>query len=66
MALKLFLNVLYTVGIVISLYTVYWGFTHGQYAFLLGGVFIAAIFIVLKIRLVKQVRAMENPSKKIS
>ena len=66
MALKLFLNVLYTIGIVISLYTVYWGYTNSQYAFLLGGVFIAAIFIVLKIRLVKQVRAMENPSKKTS
>jgi hypothetical protein len=66
MALKLFLNVLYTIGIVISLYAVYWGYTTGHYAFILGGVFIAAIFIVLKIRLVKQVRAMENPSKKVN
>ncbi|MFD1256362.1 DUF6358 family protein [Mucilaginibacter terrae] len=64
MALKLFLNVIYTIGILISLYTVYWGYTNSQYVYLLGGLLIATIFVVLKIQLVKQVRAMEKPIKK--
>lgn len=60
----MFLSVLYNIGIFISLYTVYWGFTNKRYEFLAGGVFIAIIFIVLKIRLLKQVRAMQDPKNK--
>ena len=60
----MFLSVLYNLIIFISLYTVYWGFNNKRYEFLAGGVFIAVIFIVLKIRLLKQVRAMQDPRKK--
>jgi hypothetical protein len=64
MAGRMFLSVLYNLGIFISLYTVYWGYTNKRYEFVVGALFIAAIFIVLKIRLLKQVRSMQDPKKK--
>lgn len=60
----MFLSVVYNIIIFICLYTVYWGFSNKRYDFLTAAVILAAIFIVLKVRLLKQVRAMENPSKK--
>ncbi|QJD96435.1 hypothetical protein HH214_11415 [Mucilaginibacter robiniae] len=64
MKLKMLLNVLYTIGVVLSLYTIYWGATHQRYEFVMGAVFIGGILIMLKIKLLKEVRAMENPVKK--
>jgi hypothetical protein len=64
MKLKMLLSVVYNIGIFICLYIVYWGYSHQQYAFLLGALFIAVMFVILKIRLLKQVRSMENTVKK--
>ncbi|WP_345954477.1 DUF6358 family protein [Mucilaginibacter sp. PAMB04168] len=64
MGFKMFLSVVYNIGIFISLYMAYWGFTHQQYIFVAAGILIAALFIFLKIRLLKQVKAMERPVKK--
>ncbi|RYE20142.1 MAG: hypothetical protein EOP51_18480 [Sphingobacteriales bacterium] len=60
MGKKLALNVLYNVGIVVSLFVGYEGFMAGNYAFVLGAAFIATILIVLKLRLVKEVREMNK------
>ncbi|MVN90982.1 DUF6358 family protein [Mucilaginibacter aquatilis] len=64
MAFKLLLNVLYTIGILISLYTIYWGVTHGRWEFIVGGAFVGIIFFLLKITLMKEVRAMQKPASK--
>ena len=57
MALKLFLNVLYTIGIFICAAIAYWGYQHARYEFIMGGVFVAALLIVLKIKLLRDLRA---------
>jgi len=64
MGFKLLLNILYTIGIVVCLYIVYWGFINQRYAFVLGAGFIAAMLVILKIRLLKQVRSLQNNHNK--
>lgn len=63
MAKKMFLNVLFNICIFICLITGYtYGIEKGNYVFLAGAVFIIAIFIVLKVRLLKEVKnAQKNP-----
>jgi hypothetical protein len=63
MAKKMFLNVLYNICIFICIIAGYhYGIELGNYVFLIGAVFIIAIFIVLKIRLLKEVKnAQKNP-----
>jgi hypothetical protein len=56
MGLKLFLNVLYTIGIFVCVAIGYWAFQHAQYPYILGAVFIAGIFVILKIKLLKELR----------
>ncbi|QKJ31881.1 hypothetical protein HQ865_19635 [Mucilaginibacter mali] len=56
MALKLFLNVLYTIGIFVCAAIVYWAFPLQRYEFVIGGVFVAGLFIILKIKLLKELR----------
>lgn len=60
MGKKLFLNVLYTIGIFLCLLVAYKGFTDKQYAYIVGGLFCAALLVVLKIRLLKEVRDMQK------
>ncbi|MEO6150973.1 MAG: DUF6358 family protein [Mucilaginibacter sp.] len=60
MGKKIALNVLYNVGIVISLFVGYEGFMAGNYAYVLAAAFIATILIVLKIKLVKEVKEMNK------
>ena len=57
MGKKILLNTAYNIGIFITLMTAYWGFTQSRYEFVAAGVFVAAIFIVLKIKLIKEIRA---------
>jgi hypothetical protein len=64
MGLKLLLNVLYTVGIMVCLFILYWGFTNKQYAIVLGSAFIAAMLIFLKLRLLKEVKEIQKNFKK--
>jgi len=53
---KIALNVLYNIAILLSLYAIYIGFESKRYEFCLAGVFTAAIFIILKLKLVKQIK----------
>ena len=62
MGKKLFLNVFYNIVIFICLITGYqWGIVPKNYVYLLGSIAIIAIFIVLKIKLLKEVK---NAQKK--
>ena len=60
MGKKLALNVLYNVGIFICLALAYEGFQGKHYEYIAGAVFIGAIFIILKIRLLKEVRDIQK------
>lgn len=60
----MFLSIVYNIAIFICLYTVYWGYTNGRYDFLAGAVVLAGVFVVLKLSLLKEVRAMQDPRKK--
>jgi hypothetical protein len=65
MGKKLFLNVFYNIGIFICLITGYqYGFAANppQYGYVAAAAVIIAIFIVLKVRLLKEVKnAQKNP-----
>jgi hypothetical protein len=58
---KLALNLLYNVCIFICLAVAYMGITGKRYDFVLAAVFGGAIFITLKIRLLKGVRKTLKP-----
>ncbi len=60
MGKKLVLNVLYNLGIFICLWLIYYGFTTPRYEFIAGAVFIGAVFVILKIRLLKEIRNMQK------
>lgn len=53
---KVLLNVFYNIAILLSFYAIYIGFSTGHYEYVLAGVFGAAIFIILKLKLIKQVK----------
>lgn len=57
MGKKILLNTLYNVGIFISLMTAYWGFTNARYEYVAAGVAVAAIFVFLKVKVIKEVRS---------
>jgi len=60
---KMIPNTLYTIGILIALITGYqYGIVQHQYGFLAGAIVIIAIFIVLKIRILKEIKnTQRNP-----
>ncbi|MCJ8210497.1 DUF6358 family protein [Mucilaginibacter sp. RS28] len=60
---KIFLNTLYTVGIFLCIITLVWGFDHKRYEIITGAVLIGAALVVLKIRLIKEVRTIINKRK---
>lgn len=64
MGKKILINTLYNIGIFLCLASAYWGFTNKRYEFLAAGLFVGAIFIVLKIRLLKEVKASMRNGKK--
>jgi len=62
MAAKMFLNVLYTLGIFLCVIGGYnYGIADGHYIYLLPAAAIIAILVVLKVRLLKEVK---NAQKK--
>ena len=62
MAKKLFLNTLYTVIIIVCLIAGYqYGIVDKQYAYIVVSAFIIAIFIVLKVKLLKEIRNAQKP-----
>ncbi len=60
MGIKLLLNSLYNLGIILCVILVYWSINHRRYDWLAAGVFIIVITIILKIRLAKEVRALQK------
>lgn len=62
MAKKMFLNTLYSIGIFVSLFIGYqYGIKPLNYAYIAGAVAIIAIFMVLKVRLLKEIRNAQKP-----
>ncbi|MBK0379878.1 DUF6358 family protein [Mucilaginibacter segetis] len=61
MGKKLALNVFYNLAIFFCMLTAYWGFEHARYEFLLAALFAGAILVVLKIKLIKQVKETQKP-----
>jgi hypothetical protein len=62
MGKKIALNVLYNIGIFICLILIYEGAQNRHYEYIAGALFIGAIIVILKIRLLKEVRNMQNKS----
>lgn len=60
MGAKLFLNILYNVAIILCVMLIYWSVKHVRYDWTAAGVFIIIITIILKIRLAKEVRALQK------
>ena len=61
MGKKLLINTLYSVIIMVSLITGYqYGIVQKQYGYILGAVIIIAIFVVLKIRLLKEIKEAQK------
>ncbi|SFS73977.1 hypothetical protein SAMN04487890_103250 [Mucilaginibacter polytrichastri] len=57
------LNTVYTVGIVVCLAILIWGIQNKRYEFVMAAALVAAVFVVLKIKLLKEVRGMINNKK---
>ncbi|RVU01655.1 hypothetical protein EOD41_06760 [Mucilaginibacter limnophilus] len=60
MGQKIALNVIYNVGIIVCLFIGYEGIMSKHYSWVLGVAFILVIFVILKIRLMKEVRNMNR------
>ena len=60
MGKKLALNVVYNIGIFICLILIFEGFQNKHYEYIAGAVFIGAVLVILKIRLLKDVRNMQK------
>jgi len=60
MGKKLALNVLYTIGIFICMAVGYWGYQQGRFEFIMGAVFIGGLFVILKIKLLKDLRTPQK------
>ena len=60
MGKKLALNVLYNIGIFICLIMIYEGALNKHYEYIAGALFIGAVLVILKIRLLKEVRNMQK------
>jgi heme O synthase-like polyprenyltransferase len=56
MGKKIALSTFYNLCIILCIVLAYTGYTNGHYAYILAAVFGGTIFIVLKIRLLKEVR----------
>jgi len=60
MGKKLALNVLYNICIFICLIFIYEGIQNKHYLYIPVALLIGAVFVILKIRLLKEVRNMQN------
>jgi hypothetical protein len=59
---KMLPNTLYTIGIMLCLISGYqYGIEQKQYGFLLGAIILIAIFVYLKIRILKQIKNTQKP-----
>jgi len=60
MGKKLALNVIYNLALVFCIIMIWTGIEQRRYEYILGALFIGAVFVILKIRLLKEVRNMQN------
>ncbi|MGI4751024.1 MAG: DUF6358 family protein [Janthinobacterium lividum] len=60
MGAKLLLNILYNLAIILCVILIYWSFNHHRYDWMAAGVFIIVVTIILKVRLTKEVRALQK------
>ena len=60
MGKKSALNVIYNLALVFCIIMIWTGIEKGRYEYILGALFIGAVFVILKIRLLKEVRNMQN------
>ncbi|MBE7178548.1 MAG: hypothetical protein INR69_19255 [Mucilaginibacter polytrichastri] len=60
MGKKLALNTLYTLGIFLSFLAGLWCYEHQKYPLIAGAVFIAVTCVILKARLLKQIRETQR------
>jgi len=60
MGAKLFLNILYNLGIILCVVLIYWSLEHKRYDWIVAGAFIIIIIIFLKIKLAKEVRELQK------
>lgn len=60
MGKQIALNILYNIGIFICLALIYSGFEKQRYEWFLGALFIGVIIVLMKIRLVKQVKEQQH------
>jgi len=56
----MFLNVLYTIGIFVCAAIIYWAYPLQQYLYAMSAVFVAGLLIILKIKLLKELRTPPN------
>ncbi len=57
---KVLLNVFYNIAIFGCAALIYYGFRQPRYEYVAGALFIGAVFVILKIRLLKEVRDMQK------
>ena len=62
MGKKVALNVLYNLGIFISVLFVYLGIKHLNFFYIAGALFAGTILVFLKIKLLGEVKAMKRPT----
>lgn len=55
---KFALNIAYTIGIFLSIIIICWGYKHQSYFYMAGAVVVGVMFVILKMRLRKEVREM--------
>jgi len=60
MGKKVALNVFYNIVIFLCIVVIWSAVEHGRYEYVLACAFIAGIIITLKIRLIKEIRSMQN------
>jgi Family of unknown function (DUF6358) len=62
MAVKLFLNTFYTVGIILCLIVAYqYGIVQHHYPYIISAALIIAIFVYLKVRILKEIKKTQKP-----
>jgi hypothetical protein len=60
MGKKVALNVFYNIGIFLCIIVIWSAVEHARYEYVLGCAFIAGMLITLKIKLIKEIRRMQN------
>jgi len=60
MALKILMNVLYNICIFICAFFIFYSAKNHHWSYVMGGVFLGAMVIIFKLRLIKDIREMQK------